>query len=318
MKKEHVAIVFPGQGSQYIGMGKDLYDNFAVARRVFHEVDDAINQKLSDLIFFGTSDQLNLTENAQPAIMACSMAAYRVLAEINGAQSMNRLCAVTAGHSLGEYSALCAAGSISLHDTARLLKARGLAMQEAVPLGKGAMSALLGVDFDTASRIAIEAERYGVCEVANDNCIGQVVISGDIRAVEHAESIAKQYGCKRAIRLVVSAPFHCTLMHSAAKKMAEELSKINFTTPSVPVVSNYTARPNLSQQQIPQLLVGQIANVVRWTESVQLISTEYNVNNFIECGPGKILSGLISKTLIKVECMNLGSKADLNTLRNIL
>lgn len=318
MRKEDVAIVFPGQGSQYIGMGKDLYDNFDIARKVFHEVDNAISQNLSKLMFDGNSEDLNLTENTQPAIMACSIAAYRVLADINGAQNMNDLCIVTAGHSLGEYSALCAAGSLSLHDTAKLLKKRGLAMQEAVPVGKGAMSALLGVDFDTASRIAIEAEKYGVCEVANDNCIGQIVISGDIKAIEYAESVSKRYGCKRAVRLSVSAPFHCTLMHHAAEVMSVELSKVKISAPSVPVVSNYTARANLSSILIADLLVGQISNVVRWTESVKLISDSYNVKYFIECGPGKILSGLINKTLIKAQCMNLGSKAELNALHSII
>ena len=318
MRKENVAIVFPGQGSQYIGMGKDLYDNFEIARRVFQEVDDAINQRLSELIFFGDKEVLNLTENAQPAIMACSIAAYRILAEINGATSMSDLCRATAGHSLGEYTALCAADALSLADTARLLKKRGLAMQAAVPVGHGGMSALLGVDFDTASQIAIEAEKYGICEVANDNCTGQIVISGDIKALDYAETIATQYGCKKAVRLPVSAPFHCALMHPATKIMEKELLNMTFSSPTVPVISNYTARPNVSTVQIIQLLVGQIANVVRWTESIQLMSARYNTKHFIECGPGKILSGLINRILIQVDCKQVFSSNELRSIEKIV
>jgi len=318
MRRENVAIVFPGQGSQYIGMGKDLYDNFETAKRVFQEVDNAIDQKLSDLIFYGDTHTLNLTENAQPAIMACSIAAYRVLDEINGAKSMAELCSATAGHSLGEYSALCAAGALSLTDAAKLLKKRGLAMQDAVPVGHGGMSALLGVDIDTASQIAIEAEKYGICEVANDNCNGQIVISGNIKALEYAESIASQYGCKKAIRLSVSAPFHCALIHPAAKIMEQERLNTHFRSPAGPIVSNYTARPNISTIQIVHLLVGQISNVVRWTESIALISKRYNVKHFIECGPGKVLSGLISRILIQVDCKQVSSKGDLRNIENIV
>lgn len=318
MRKESVAIVFPGQGSQYIGMGKELCDNFLSARKVFEEVDEAINQKLSDLMFFGDSAELNLTANAQPAILACSIAAYKVLAEYNGASNIVDMCSVVAGHSLGEYSALCAAGAISLADAAKLVKKRGLAMQAAVPVNKGGMSALLGVDFDTATQIVIEAEKYGVCEVANDNCIGQIVISGELQALEYAEKIATRYGCKKAIRLPVSAPFHCSLMRPAAKIMEKELSKVKISAPAVPVVSNYTARPNLAQLQILQLLVGQISNVVRWTESIRLIHDRYNVRNFIECGPGKVLSGLTSRILVKVNCLSFGSPVDLMNIERII
>jgi len=318
MRREDVAIVFPGQGSQYIGMGKDLYDNFTAAKRVFQEVDEAISMKLSDLIFYGDKEELNLTANTQPAIMAVSIAAYRVFAEKNGAASMEDLCAVTAGHSLGEYSALCAAESISLADTARLLKIRGQAMQQAVPIGKGGMSAFLGIDFDTATNIVIEAEKYGICEVANDNCIGQIVISGEIAALEYAEKIASEYGCKKAIRLPVSAPFHCKLMDPAAKVMEEALSKVKILSPSVPVVSNYTARPNLSQIQILHLLVGQISNVVRWTDSVKMIFDRYNTRNFVEIGPGKVLNGLINRILIRTNCMNFEKIGDLSTIPNII
>ena len=318
MRKEGIAIIFPGQGAQQIGMGKDLYDNFEVAKRVFQEVDSAINQNLSDLIFYGNKEELDLTENAQPAIMACSIAAYKVLAEVHGAMSLSDLCIATAGHSLGEYTALCAAGSLTLSDTAKLLKIRGKSMQEAVPVGQGTMSALLGIDFDSASQIVIEAEKYGTCEIANDNCIGQIVISGDTKAVEYAERIASQYGCKRAIRLPVSAPFHCALMYPVEKIMSAELAKIYIAAPSVPVISNYTARPNLSPIQIAQLLVGQISNTVRWTESIELIHRRYNVENFIECGPGKILCGLVSRIITYSKCMNVGAKADLATIPKIV
>lgn len=318
MRRENVAIVFPGQGSQYIGMGQDLYNNFPVAKQVFEEVNDAINQKLSDLMFYGDREELNLTENAQPAIMACSIAAYRVLAEKNGADTMLNMCAVTAGHSLGEYSALCAAESISLTDTARLLKKRGLAMQAAAPVGSGGMLVLLGVDFEIATEIVIEAEKYGVCEVANDNCPGQIVISGAMQAIDYAASIASRYGCKKAIKLSVSAPFHCALMNSAAKVMEDELSKIAIAAPVVPVVSNYTARPNLSQMQILQLLVGQIPNVVRWTESVKMMLSRYNVKNFLEIGPGKVLSGLINRTLVGVNCMNFETTSDIMKIPSII
>lgn len=318
MRKEDVAIVFPGQGSQYIGMGKNLYDTFEVAREVFQEVDDAIDQKLSDLMFFGDKDTLNLTENAQPAIMACSIAAYRVLSKVNNASSISQLCVVTAGHSLGEYSALCAAGALSLSDTAKLLKKRGLAMQSAVPVGKGGMYAMIGIDINTASQVVIEAGKYGVCEVANDNCFGQIVISGDIKALEYAVSIAEKYGCKRSIKLPVSAPFHCSLMHPAAKVMENELSKIHISSPNVPVVSNYTARPNMSSIQIPQVLVGQIPNVVRWSESIELIYKMYNVKHFIECGPGAVLSGLIRRIISNIECINLSCTSDLDNIKKII
>lgn len=318
MRRESVAIIFPGQGSQYVGMGKELYDNFLVAKRVFEEVDEAIDQKLSTLMFDGDRDELSLTVNAQPAIMACSIAAYRVLAEKHGATSMVDLCAVTAGHSLGEYSALCAADSISLADTAKLLRKRGIAMQNAVPIGKGGMTALLGVDFNTATHIAIEAEKHGICEVANDNCAGQVVLSGDLQALAYAEEIAGRYGCKRAIRLPVSAPFHCALMHPAAKVMERELAEVTIRAPSVPVMSNYTARPNLSNVQILQLLVGQISNVVRWTDCVKTMSNRYNVKNFIEVGPGRVLSGLVNRILMSVNCMNVENISDLSRIPTIV
>ena len=318
MRKENIAIVFPGQGSQYIGMGKDLYDNFSIAKDVFHEVDEAIGQKLSTLMFEGSKNELDLTENTQPAIMAVSIAAYLILAEHNKAHSMDSMCAVAAGHSLGEYSALCAAGSISLADTARLLKKRGQAMQNAVPVGKGGMTALLGIDIDTAMQITVDAEEYGICEVANDNCIGQIVISGEIKALEYAESIAMKYGCKKAIRLHVSAPFHCMMMKPAALIMQQELSKVKIIAPAVPVVANYTARPNLSSIQIPQLLVGQISHMVRWSDSVKLIFSRYDIKNFIEIGPGQVLKGLINRIVVKTNYLSFEKTSDLNIIPSII
>lgn len=315
MKREDTALVFPGQGSQYVGMGKNLYDDFEVARRVFEEVDDGVNQKLSELIFNGNKDDLNLTENTQTGIMAVSVAAYRVLAAEKGIKSLAEICKVTAGHSLGEYSALCAAGSISLTDTAKLLKARGKAMQEAVPVGKGGMLALLGVNYETAQQIATAGEKHGVCQVANDNCSGQVVISGDLIALEEVEKFASEYGCKRAIRLPVSAPFHCRLMGPAANVMQDELAKVQIFNPSVPIIANYTAKPNLSSEAVLGLLVNQIPNRVRWNESINLMSEEYKIKNFIEVGPGKILTGLIGRILEGVSCTSFEKSSDLNNIQ---
>lgn len=318
MRREDVAIVFPGQGSQYVGMGKDLYDNFPIARRVFEEVDEAIGYKLTDIIFNGSKEELSLTANSQPAIMACSIAAYRVFTEINKASSMEALCEVTAGHSLGEYSALCAAGVFSLADTAKLVRKRGIAMQEAVPVGRGGMAALLGVDIDIATKIVTAAEKHGVCEVANDNCIGQVVISGENSALEQVELIASGYGCKKVIRLPVSAPFHCSLMQPAAEIMSKELANIEINSPIVPVVSNYTSRPNLAAFQVRHLLVGQISNMVRWRESMKTIADVYNTKKFVEIGPGKVLSGLISRTLIGVDCFSFDKITDLENIPIII
>ncbi len=310
------ALVFPGQGSQLIGMGMDFYDNFSVAKNVYHEVNDTLAFNLSELIFNGDISELNLTINAQPAIMTTSIAIYRVLMHEAGKQNITEICSVAAGHSLGEYSALCAADSITLGDTARLLKIRGNAMQEAVPVGQGAMSALLGVDIDGATALVTKASEHGICAIANDNCIGQIVISGHYEAIKYAESIAVEYGCKKAIRLPVSAPFHCPLMEPAAITMANAFSKVNIMSSSVPVVANYTAQLNNDSKNITNLLVKQISAMVRWRETIENMFTKQNIELFIEIGPGKVLSGLIKRIAPgAAKCMNV---QNINDLENVL
>src|SRR5829696_6730330 len=262
-----VAFVFPGQGSQSVGMGKSLAENFAVARAVFAEVDDALGDRLTTTMWEGPADALTLTENAQPALMAVSLAAMRVL-ESEAGVDLKRDAAFVAGHSLGEYSALAAAGALSISDTARLLRIRGRAMQAAVPVGAGAMAALLGLEFDAASAVAAEAAQGQVCQAANDNGGGQVVVSGDKAAVERAVEIAKRKGARRAMLLPVSAPFHCALMQPAADAMAEALAGIIVKPPSVPVVANVSARPISEPVEIVRSLVQQVTGTVRWRESV--------------------------------------------------
>ncbi len=288
-----IAFVFPGQGSQAVGMGKSLADNFASARAVFDEVDAALSQKLSDLLWNGPEDQLTLTENAQPALMAVSLAAMRVLEVEHGITVANTAVCV-AGHSLGEYSALAAAGTFTLADTARLLKIRGRAMQLATPVGTGAMAALLGLDFATASRVAAEAAQGDVCQAANDNSDGQVVISGHKVAVERALDIAKAKGAKRAILLPVSAPFHCALMQPAAEAMREALANAEMRNPVVPVICNVVAGALTDAADIRQRLVEQVTGTVRWRESVYAMS-DMGVQVFVEVGSGKVLTGLAKK-----------------------
>lgn len=291
------AFVFPGQGSQAVGMGKDLGEAFAVARAVYEEVDDALDQKLSVVMFEGPGDDLTLTENAQPALMAVSMAVIRVL-EGQGFD-LAAAARMVAGHSLGEYSALCAAGSLSIGDTARLLRIRGRAMQQAVPVGQGAMAALLGLDLDQARAVAEQAAQGEVCQAANDNAPGQVVVSGARAAVERALVLAAEAGAKRSILLPVSAPFHCALMQPAADAMAEALAGVTFNAPKVPVVANVTAQSETDPEVLRRLLVEQVTGAVRWRESV-LFMKDQGVDVLVECGSGKVLSGLarrIDKTL---------------------
>lgn len=284
------AFVFPGQGSQAVGMGKGLADAFAEARRVFEEVDDALGQKLSKLMFEGPESDLVLTANAQPALMAVSLAVIRVL-ERDAKLALPSLASHVAGHSLGEYSALAAAGALPIADAARLLRLRGEAMQRAVPVGEGAMAALLGLDLPVAQEIAAAAAGGDVCDCANDNAPGQVVVSGHKAAVERAVEIAKTKGAKRAILLPVSAPFHCSLMKPAAEAMAEALARTTIAPPRVPLVANVTAAAVSDPDTIRALLVKQVTGLVRWRESVSWMKTQ-GVTTLIECGAGKVLSGL--------------------------
>lgn len=287
------AFVFPGQGSQTVGMGKALAANFAAAQAVFDEVDEALGAKLSGLIFEGPIETLTLTENAQPALMAMSLATIRVL-EAEAGLDLKRDAQFVAGHSLGEYSALAASGAFTIADTARLLRTRGQAMQKAVPVGVGAMAALIGLEFDAAAAVAAEAAQGQVCQAANDNGGGQVVVSGDKAAVERAVEIAKTKGAKRAMILPVSAPFHCALMQPAADVMAEALSKVAVKAPVVPLVANVLAKPIQTPDEIVRSLVAQVTGTVRWRESVAFMA-QAGVTKFYEIGAGKVLSGLIKR-----------------------
>ncbi len=288
------AFIFPGQGSQAVGMGKALADAFAPARAVFAEVDDALSQKLSKLMWEGPESDLTLTENAQPAIMAASMAVIAVL-KADGGLDIAKHARLVAGHSLGEYSALCAAGAFSLSDTARLLKIRGQAMQSAVPVGEGAMSALIGADIETAEAVAKEAEADGgTCVVANDNAPGQVVISGSRDAVDRAADIAKAKGIKRVIPLSVSAPFHCPLMQPAADAMFNALAKVTIRPLAVPVLANVTAAEASDPDTVRRLLVEQVTGRVRWRESIAALR-ELGVTTTVEMGGGKVLTGMVKR-----------------------
>ncbi len=309
------AFVFPGQGSQNVGMGKDLFDAFASAREVFEEVDDALSEKLSKLIFEGPAQDLTLTANTQPALMAVSMAAMRVLQKEAGVDLSTATC--VAGHSLGEYSALCAAGSLTLVDTARLLRIRGEAMQAAVPVGEGAMAALIGATMESAAALLAQIssgnEGEGVCEIANDNAPGQVVISGSKALVEAACANAKAHKIKMAKLLPVSAPFHCSLMAPAAERMQAALSEINVKTPIVPLIANVTAQSVRDGEDIKALLVKQVTGQVRWVESVQTMIAS-GVDEYIEVGAGKVLGGLIRRIEKDATIRSIGSPEDLETL----
>ena len=285
------AFLFPGQGAQTIGMGKDLAENFSVSKDVFEEVNDALEQDLSSLIWDGDIDTLTLTENAQPALMATSIAAVKAL-ESEGIE-FNQASFI-AGHSLGEYSALCAAGSLNIHDTAKLLRIRGKAMQDAVPIGIGAMAAILGLDFNTVNKIAKSIGNDQVCQAANDNDPGQVVISGHKEAVEQTIELAKAAGAKRAILLPVSAPFHCALMQPAADAMSEALDGIELESPSVPLVANVKASQETNGSIIKELLIEQVTGSVRWRESIEYISS-HGVTDVFEIGAGKALSGMVRR-----------------------
>jgi [acyl-carrier-protein] S-malonyltransferase len=311
------AFLFPGQGSQAIGMGRSLAEAFAPAREVFEEVDEALQQKLSKLMWEGPDAELVLTENAQPAIMAASMAVIRVL-EREAGLDLARHARLVAGHSLGEYSALCAAGSFTLADAARLLRIRGQAMQEAVAPGDGAMSALIGIEVSDAEAAAIEAAAQGgICVVANDNAPGQVVISGTKEAVERGGEFAKTHGARRAIPLSVSAPFHSPLMEPAARKMREALANVTIRPPTVPIVSNVTAEETDEPDMIRDLLIRQVTSRVRWRESV-LSFRGLDVETTVEAGGNKVLTGMVKRIDAELVTVSLDTPADIEAFARTL
>ena len=303
------AFVFPGQGSQVVGMGRALAKEFASAQAVFEEIDEALGQKLSAIMWEGPKDTLTLTENAQPALMAVSMAVMRVLEEEHGFVLADRVKYV-AGHSLGEYSALAAAGALSLADTARLLKLRGQAMQQAVPVGKGAMAALLGVNVEVAEKIAAESAQGDICQIANDNDPAQVVLSGDKSAIDRVAEIGKAHGVRRAVPLPVSAPFHCELMQPAADAMADALSKVEINAPCVPVVANVLADAISDPDEIAKRLVEQVTGRVRWRESV-LYMTENGITDIYAIGAGKVLAGLVRRTARQLKSASIDLPEDI-------
>jgi [acyl-carrier-protein] S-malonyltransferase len=309
-----LAFIFPGQGSQAVGMGKALADVYAPARAVFEEVDAALGENLTKVIWEGPAETLTLTENAQPALMAVSLATMRVLAAEAGVD-LGRDAQFVAGHSLGEYSALAAAGALTIADTARLLRTRGRAMQKAVPVGTGAMAALLGLDFDQAVAVAAEAAQGQVCQAANDNGGGQVVVSGDKAAVERAVEIAKGKGARRAMMLPVSAPFHCALMQPAADAMAEALAKVAVKPPAVPVVANVLVGPVSDPPEIVRALIAQVTGTVRWRESVAYMAAQ-GVTTFYEIGAGKVLSGLVKRIAETAKGVAIGTPDDIAVFKS--
>ncbi len=311
------AFTFPGQGSQAVGMGRELFDSFAVARQVFEEVDDALNERLSRIAFEGPAEDLTLTENLQPALMAVSLAAVRVL-EAESGRKLAEMTEFVAGHSLGEYSALAAVGGMSLSDTARALRARGLAMQRAVPLGVGGMAVLLGMEFDQAQAVAEEASTGGeIVAAANDNGGAQVVISGHKAVLERASAIALERGAKRVMPLSVSAPFHCPLMQPAADEMAEVLARIEILPPAVPVIANVTAAPVSDPDTIRDLLIAQVTGAVRWRESVQRMRAE-GVEQLVEIGAGRVLTGLVKRIEKDLSAVTINNPHDIDSFLKTL
>lgn len=309
------AFLFPGQGSQAVGMGSALSEASRTAHDIFAEVDEALGQKLSALMRDGPEDQLTLTENAQPAIMATALAVYRTLA-VDGGIELGRVVACVAGHSLGEYSALCAAGAFDLATTARLLKLRGRAMQAAVPVGQGAMAALLGADVELATRIAAAAAKGEICTVANDNDPGQVVISGHKGAIERAVAMAKEMGAKRALLLPVSAPFHCALMKPASEAMAEALAETAIEAPAVPLYANVTAAPTSDPLEIRSLLVEQVTAMVRWRESITAMAAA-GVEQFVELG-GKVLGPMVKRIVPEAKVVSVVTIEDIEVFAKSL
>ncbi|MGI9492301.1 MAG: ACP S-malonyltransferase [Geminicoccaceae bacterium] len=305
------AFLFPGQGSQAVGMGSALYDAVPSARAVFDEVDEALGNKLTKIMFEGPDDQLRLTENAQPALMATSLAVVKAL-ETKSGRPLGDMGSYVAGHSLGEYSALAAVGALSIADAARLLRLRGQSMQDAVPVGEGAMAAILGLDLQDVEAVAAEARGDQVCDVANDNAPGQIVVSGDKSAIERAVEIAKAKGAKRSLLLPVSAPFHCALMEPAADAVKHALDDITFNVPSLPVVTNVSAAPESDSDVLKRSLVAQVTAKVRWRESLKTMS-ELGVTEALELGAGRVLGGLVKRTVKDMKPHALGTPDDIET-----
>ena len=301
-------IVFPGQGSQKIGMGKELSDNFAEAKQVFEEVNDALNFNLTRVMWDGTDKEIALTSNAQPALMACSIATLRVLNKITN-KNLSDLACYVCGHSLGEYSAMTAAEVFSLSQCATLLRLRGDAMQKAVPIGKGAMAALIGTNIEMAVKVIDKVKRYGVCDIANDNSQGQVVISGDILAVENAMKLSKDFGIKKAILLPVSAPFHCKLMRPAQIIMEEALNKLNFKTPLIPIISNVNVLPENNPDKLRKNLIDQVTGTVRWRETMEFAEKK-GIKKIIELGSGKVLTGIAKRMIKDIVTINIENTED--------
>jgi [acyl-carrier-protein] S-malonyltransferase len=311
-----IAFVFPGQGSQVIGMGREFFDNFVTAQDVFAEVDEALQQNLSKLIFEGNPDELTLTENAQPALMTVSMAIVRTL-EYQLGHPIHQYLKLVAGHSLGEYTAHCAAQTFSLSDTARLLKLRGQAMQQAVPLGQGAMAAILGLEIDLVEQLVQDACDYDTCVIANDNSPGQVVISGHQTAVHRAIALAGERGAKRALPLAVSAPFHSPLMQPASLVMAQALSETQKQDPLIPVLANVTTQPTQNAEESKELLVKQVTARVRWRESMAKLR-DLGINQVVEVGAGKVLTGLIKRIDPEIHSIAINTPQDMDQfLKNI-
>ena len=305
-------IVFPGQGSQKIGMGKDLSDNFVEAREVFEEVNESLNFDLTKIMWGDNEKDLSLTSNAQPALMACGIASFRVLSKLTG-KKLPDLANFVCGHSLGEYTAMTVAEVFSLQECSKLLRVRGDAMQKAVPVGKGAMAAFIGTDIKTVEKILEKVQSYGICDIANDNSDVQVVISGDLDAVENAISLSKEYGIKRAIVLPVSAPFHCRLMQPAQSIMQEALDNLGFQKPLVPIVSNINAKSETDPIKLRENLINQVTGTVKWRETM-LLANELGVQKITELGSGKVLTGIAKRMIENVNTLNIENSTDLENI----
>ena len=301
-------IVFPGQGSQKIGMGKKLSEDFTEAKQVFEEVNDALNLNLTKIMWEGTDEEISLTSNAQPALMACSIAVLRVLKN-NTDKNLSDLADYVCGHSLGEYTAMTAAEVFSLNQCATLLRLRGNAMQDAVPIGKGAMAALIGTNIETAKKVQEKVKHYGVCDIANDNSEGQVVISGDILAIENAINHSKNFGIKKAVILPVSAPFHCRLMKPAQIIMKEALNELNFKIPKVPIIPNVSVSPENNPDKLKKYLIDQVIGTVRWRETMKFAES-IDVKKIIELGSGKVLTGIAKRMIKNIITINLECTED--------